>query len=74
MSRESKIRKKTVELEGAPRPSRIRRDPVPDQPRGLAGVDWGSREWEIRLALAGMVLFALALWAVTIGISEITSH
>ena len=45
------------------RPSRIRRDPVPaEKPASLDKVLWRrSREWEIGLAIAGIVLFALAI-------------
>jgi hypothetical protein len=35
---------------------------------------WRSREWEIRVAVAGVILFALALAALWVGISEVTSH
>jgi hypothetical protein len=65
-------KRKTVEL----RPSRIRRDPGPaDKPLSLvAKVDWNSREWEIRLALIGIVLFAIALSAAVIDVGEVLSH
>lgn len=55
--------KKPVELKPAARPSRIRRDPVrADEPKGLAAkVNFQSSEWEIGLAIVGMVLFALAM-------------
>ena len=76
MSKQSKFAKKTVELQPPARPSRIRRDPaLADTPENLArNAWWESREWEIRLAVAGVILFALALWALSIGISEVTSH
>ena len=81
MSRESKLRKKTVELKqpaaAAPRPSRIRREPPPPETRlqSLAGrIDGGSREWEIRLALAGMVFFAVAIVALVIDIGHLLSY
>jgi hypothetical protein len=47
----------------AARPSRIRRDPPPvEKPASLDKVLWRrSREWEIGLAIAGIVLFALAI-------------
>jgi hypothetical protein len=71
MSRPWKPNKKTVELEPAPRPSRIRRDPVPaDEPRGLASVDWTSREREVRLAVVGIIIFALALCAIAVAVSS----
>jgi hypothetical protein len=74
-SKQRKLGKKTVELRQPARPSRIRRDPVPvDQPASLIGnVRWSSREWEIRLALAGIIFFALAISAVVIDIGEILS-
>ena len=55
--------KKPVELKPAARPSRIRRDPVrAEEPKGLAAkANFSSSEWEIALAIIGMVLFALAL-------------
>jgi hypothetical protein len=80
-------RKQTVELEGvAPPPSkirrasapppgsRIRRDPVPENrplPGILGRIDWNSREMEIALAIGGIVLFALAIDAISIGISVV---
>ena len=77
MSKHWNSGKKTVELRPAARPSRIRRDPVrPDNKlESMVGkIDWHSREWEIRLAVAGVLFFALAIWALSIGISEVTSH
>lgn len=55
-------------------PSRIRREPVPaEKPVSLDRALWRpSREWEIGLAILGMVLFGLAINAVTIGFSAIT--
>ena len=79
-------RKQTVELEGmAPPPSkirrespppgsRIRRDPAPENkplPGVLGKIDWNSREIEMALAIGGIVLFALAIDALSIGISAI---
>ncbi|WP_341633231.1 hypothetical protein [Sphingomonas agri] len=55
------------------RPSRIRRDPVPPQkPASLDKAMWQSREWEIGLAVVGIILFALAINAISIGLSAIT--
>jgi len=58
----------------APRPSRIRRDPVAitsaDKPRTSVR----SREWEIRLAIVGITFFALAISALVIDIGEALSH
>ena len=65
----SKPGKKTVELQ----PSRIRREPVRDEGQRLDKVGWRSPEWEVKLAIIGIVLFALAINAVTIGISAITA-
>ena len=76
MSKLSNPRKKTVELQPAARPSRIRRDPVrsPGADDAAKKAYWRSSEWEIRLAIVGIVLFALALTALWVGISEVTSH
>jgi hypothetical protein len=78
MSRESNLKKKTVELETAQRASRIRREPPPVPENALArklgAIDWGSREWEIRLAIAGIVFFALAIAAVVIDIGTLLSY
>lgn len=81
MSKEPSLRKDTVKLKpetraSRPRPS-IRREPPP-QPqnavmRKLDRIDFGSREWEIRLAVAGIVFFAVALWLITIGASAISA-
>jgi hypothetical protein len=49
-------------------PSRIRRDPVRDEKEAF----WRSREWEIRLSVAGIVLFALALCTIWVGINQVT--
>jgi hypothetical protein len=74
--KQSKIRKKTVDLQHAPaRPSRIRRDPVRVQEEQLArNAWWASREWEIRLAVAGIIVFALGISALVIDIGELLSH
>ena len=80
-------RKQTVELEEVATPpskirrvpasqpgSRIRREPMPETrplPGFLGRIDWNSREMEIALAIGGMVLFALAIDALSIGISAI---
>ncbi len=67
--------KTTVELHGAAPPSRIRRDPMPaDKPLSLVGKGQGnSREWEIGLALAGIIFFAIAINALVIDIAVILS-
>ena len=73
MNTPSKIRKKTVDLHPPARPSRIRRDPrhVAEEQQLLRNAWWESREWEIRLALAGMVFFALAISAAVIDIGHV---
>ena len=76
MSKLLKPDKKTVELD-SPRPSRIRREPVrPDTKlESLAGkIDWGSREWEIRFAVGGILMFSLGIAALAIDIGEVLSR
>jgi len=66
----SKIRRSSVPQPG----SRIRREPVPESkplPGILGRIDWNSREMEITMAIGGIVLFALAIDAISIGISAI---
>jgi hypothetical protein len=76
MSKPWKPGKKTVELQPAARPSRIRRDPaLADTPENLArNAWWDSREWEVRLAIAGIIFFALGISALVIDIAEAMSH
>ena len=74
MSKHWNPRKKTVELHGAARPSRIRRDPVKQAERLSSNAWWESREWEVRLAVAGIIFFALAICAVVIDVGEVISH
>lgn len=76
MNSPSKFSKKTVELKPAAGPSRIRREPVraDNKLETLAGrIDWGSREWEVRLAVVGILLFALGLSAVVFDIGHVLS-
>jgi len=74
MSKQSSLGKKTVELRPAARPSRIRREPPPAD-KGVASlvnkIDWGSREWEIRFAVAGIILFALGISALVFDIGHL---
>lgn len=76
MTKQWNPRKETVELQQAPRPSRIRREPVsppPDKKPGMLDkVDWHSREMEIAFGIGGILLFALAIDLITLGISAIT--
>jgi hypothetical protein len=68
--------KKSVELKAPARPSRIRRDPAhADKPVTLVGrVQWNSPEWEVRLAIAGIIFFTLAINAVVFDIGEFLSR
>lgn len=67
MTRPLSTSKKTVEL----RPSRIRRDPVPqDKPAGASEVKWQSSEREITFALIGILLFAIAIDIIVLGFSD----
>ena len=74
MSKPSKQAKRAVELQPAARPSRIRREPPPAD-KGVASlvnkIDWGSREWEIRFAVAGIILFALGISALVFDIGHL---
>lgn len=78
MIKRSKIRRQTVALPSSAEPgSRIRRQPPPVDnalTRKLDKVAWRSREWEIRLAIAGIIFFALALSAVVIDIGEVLTQ
>ena len=68
----SKPGKSTVDLKDpAPRVSRIRRDPVSsEEPQGLVSkVYFQSPEWEIGLAVAGIIAFAVALNVIWIAVS-----
>ena len=64
--------KPTVEL----KPSRIRREPVrAAEPTGPAAKAWWNpSERETWIVVVGVVLFAIALTALSIGIGEVTSH
>jgi hypothetical protein len=73
VNKPSKIRKKTVELRPPARPSRIRREPVPLAEQLSRNAWWESRDWEIRLAIAGIVFFALAITAVVVDVGHLLS-
>lgn len=64
--------KKTVELAEPAKPSRIRRDPARPGPveRMSENAWWTSREWEIRLAIIGIILFALGINAFVFDFGE----
>lgn len=68
MSKPSKPGKKSVEL----RPSRIRRDPPARVPEKKVRA-YPTTERDAWIVVVGVVLFALAISALTIGISAITS-
>ena len=75
MSKQWKPNKKTVELEQPAKPSRIRRDPVRKEELAPAKLQWWhSSEGETKLALIGIVGFALAINAILFGLGQITSH
>ncbi len=71
MSKPLKPGKAAVEL----RPSRIRRDPVrTEDAEAKKKLHWRTDEREIKLALIGIVLFALAINAVVVGVSATIAH
>ena len=75
MSKQWKPGKKTVELpsaQGAARPSRIRREPVPLAQREVEPKP-ESPEREIWRGVAGVALFGAACAALIVGFSDITS-
>lgn len=77
MSKDWKPNKKTVELhDAAPRPSRIRREPVKTEKLSeLAGTAWWrSDAWEVRIAIVGIIVFALGINAVGYLLSEVLFH
>lgn len=76
MTSQSKIRRKTLELHPPARPSRIRRDPlhVQQDQQLVRNAWWNSREWEIRLSIAGIVFFALAIVALVFDIGHFLSY
>ena len=74
MSKFSKLGKTSVQLE-QPKASRIRREPVlsKQDARLVSNAWWDSREWEIRLAVVGIIFFAIAINAVIFDIGELLS-
>jgi hypothetical protein len=65
--------KPTVQLQPAQRPSRIRREPAKIVMAHQLSRDawWESREWEIRLAVVGIIFFAVAISAVVIDLGHL---
>ena len=74
MARHWNSGKSTVEL-GTAKPSRIRREPAPtkEESRLFQNAWWDSREWEIRLAVIGIIFFAIAINAVVFDLGEFLS-
>jgi hypothetical protein len=72
----SPLKKKTVVLQPAQRPSRIRREPaqVVTAQQLSRNAWWASREWEIRLAVIGITIFAVAITALVFDLGEFFSH
>jgi hypothetical protein len=67
------IKRSTVRRQAAaPRPSRIRRDPLPVQTQ--KAVKPYPTEREIWTVAIGIILFALAIAVITVAISDYTSH
>lgn len=68
----SKIRRPSYQAQ----PSRIRREPlyVQEEQKLSRNAWWASREWEIRLSLAGVLFFALAISAAVIDLGHLLSN
>jgi len=73
MMSKSNLGKKTVELQQPARPSRIRREPtqVSVAQQLSRNAWWESREWEIRLAIVGIIFFALGISAIVIDVGHL---
>lgn len=70
MIKRPELRRKTVELSpDAPRPSRIRRDPVPAAPERKSVVPYAT-EREAWVVVIGVVVFALAITIAIVGTSN----
>jgi hypothetical protein len=68
---DKKFSKPTVPL-AQQKASRIRRDPasVVSPDTLVREAWWNSREWEIRLAIGGIIFFAVAIAALVIDLGE----
>lgn len=68
----SKIRRPSFQAQ----PSRIRREPlhVQEEQQLSRNAWWASQEWEVRLAIAGVIFFALAISAAVIDIGHLLSN
>ena len=75
MSRKWTPKKKTVEIDPSARPSRIRRDPVrtAEAEEAAKNAWWRTDEWEVKLAILGIIAFALAINVITVAISAYTN-
>jgi hypothetical protein len=69
MIKRPNLRRPTVELSTAARPSRIRREPPPPEPKKKALQPYAA-EREVWTVVIGVVLFALAITVATVGISN----
>ena len=72
MIKRSKIRRPSYQAQ----PSRIRREPLHVQQEQQLSRDawWTSREWEVRLSLAGVAFVALAISAAVIDIGHLLGN
>lgn len=71
MSKERSLRRKTVDLKrDAPRPSRIRREPVPVIGNDRKSLQPVAPEREAWVVVIGVILFALAITVITVGTSN----
>ena len=72
MIKRSNIRRRPV----APAPSRIRREPlhVQEEQQLSRNAWWASQEWEVRLSIAGVIFFALAISAAVIDLSHMLGN
>jgi len=68
----SKIRRQPA----GPRPSRIRREPlhVQQEQQLSRNAWWTSQEWEVRLSIAGVIFFALAISAAIIDLGHLLGN
>jgi len=70
MSKERTLRRKTVDLQPAARPSRIHRDPVPVIPNDRKSLQPVAPEREAWIVVIGVILFALAITVAIVGTSN----
>ena len=69
MTKRPNLRRPTVELDPAARPSRIRRDPVPAAPERKTVVAYPT-EREMWTVVIGVILFALGITVAIVGTSN----